>query len=184
MIASAHVAAGVVAGMGGAYLPVSRILRIVAAFSLGILSHVVLDAIPHSDYRMVAPSAIVWVALCETVAIGASAGYLLRHRLIPHWPGYLLAGLAGSNLPDAKFAAIAMLPESIAQSVERYGDAFHSPFHASPMSEPLLGLGIEVACTVVLLAALTTFPRVLARSDADLRDRSQPNRSSSDPRLT
>lgn len=145
--------------MAGAYLPGSRIPKLAAAFSLGVLSHVVLDAIPHSDYRMLARSAIVWVALCESVGIAVAAGYLLRHRLIPHWPGYLLAGLTGASLPDAKFVARLLVSGPMAQRVEYYGDYFHSFFHAEEMAVPLLGLGIEVACTIVLLAVLTTFPR-------------------------
>jgi len=159
MIASAHIAAGTVAGMAGIYSSGNRIRRSATAFSLGILSHVVLDAIPHSDYGILVPSTIPWVALCETVGICAIAGYILRQRLMPNWPGYLLAGLVGSSIPDAKFVARILLPERIAQSIEYYGDSFHSLFHAGPMSVPLLGFGIEVACTLVLLAILTAFPR-------------------------
>lgn len=161
MIASAHVAAGAVAGMAGGYMPGNRILKTAAAFGLGILSHVALDAIPHSDYRFLSPSVIVWVASCETIAIGATIGYLLRGRLIPQWPAYLLAGLVGASLPDAKVAARLLLPGPGAERMEYYGDYFHSFFHAERMAAPLLGLGIEVACTVVLLACLRTFPRTL-----------------------
>jgi len=159
MNASAHISAGLVAGMVGAHSRVRWIWRVATAFSLGLLSHVVFDAIPHSDYRMFPRSTHLWLALCEIAVVGVIAGFIVRRRLIPGWAGCLFAGLVGSALPDAKFAARAILPESIAQSVARYGDAFHSPFHAGRMSEPWLGLGIEIACAVVLLATLTVFPR-------------------------
>jgi|SRR5687768_8414462 len=159
MNASAHVAAGVVAGMVGVHSRGSGIRRVATAFSLGLLSHVVLDAIPHSDYRMLPRSALLWVAMCETAVVGAIAGFIVRRRLKPGWAGCLFAGFLGANLPDAKFPARAVLPDSIARSVERYGDAFHSLFHAGRMSEPWLGLLIEVVFAVVLLATLTAFPR-------------------------
>lgn len=145
--------------MLGTHAKGGRIWRVATAFCLGFLSHVVLDAIPHSDYGMLPRSALLWLALCEIAVVGVIAGFIVRRRLKPGWAGCLLAGFIGAALADAKFPARAVLPENIARSVERYGDSFHNPFHAGTMSEPWLGLVIEVACAVLLLAVLTTFPR-------------------------
>jgi len=145
--------------MVGAYTPANRIWRVAAAFGLGILSHVVLDAIPHSDYRMLSPSNILWVSACETVIACAIVAFLLRRRLPPRWPGLLLAGLAGSSLPDVKFPVRVIAPGSFARSVEHYGDHLHSYFHAADMANPFVGLAIEFTVALALLATLLLFPR-------------------------
>lgn len=145
--------------MTSAYVTRNRIGRIATAFSLGVLSHVVLDAIPHSDYWSLSPSIVPWITLCEAVGICAIAGYVLRQRLTPNWPEYLLAGLVGSVAPDAKFFARSFPSSTIALSVQNYGDHFHGFFHADALSRPLLGTGIEITCTLLLLTILTVFPR-------------------------
>ena len=145
--------------MGGAYAPASRIWRIAAAFGLGILSHVVLDAIPHSDYRMLSPPTIMWVSACETVIACVIVAFLLRQRLPPRWPGYLLAGLAGSSLLDIKFFLRVVAPGDFARSVEHSSDHVHSYFHAADMANPFVGLAIEFTVALVLLATLLLFPR-------------------------
>lgn len=158
MIASAHVAAGFVAGMASAYAARRTPARVAIAFSLGILSHVVMDAIPHSDYAPLDPLVVRWVSMCEIVVTCTVAAFILRRRLTPSWPAYLLPGIAGAVIPDAKFFARMALPKDLAQSVEWYGDYFHSFFHAKPMSRPAIGWAIDIACAIVLLTILTLFP--------------------------
>lgn len=159
MNASAHVAAGIVAGMVATRFPTGTLRRVGAAFSVGVLSHVVLDAIPHSDYRMLARSTVLWVSACEIVGTMAIAAWLLRRRLTPQWQGPLVAGLAGACLPDAKFPARLLLPAEAVQRVETYGDSFHGFFHAGRMANPMIGLGIEIAFAIALLLSLSAFPR-------------------------
>jgi hypothetical protein len=59
VIASAHAAAGAVAALAGLNAAKSRTGRIGVAFALGLLSHVVLDAIPHSDYAPLSRSTVL-----------------------------------------------------------------------------------------------------------------------------
>jgi hypothetical protein len=159
VIAAPHLAAGLVAGMAGAGVRGPVALRAAAAFTIGFLMHVPMDAIPHSDYLMVARSSIPLIVLGEAVATGLVAAFLLRDRLPARWPLYLLAGMSGSALLDAKFFTRLLLPEHVTAVVTRYGDWIHSYFHASDLSQPLIGLAIEAVATVVLLIALTAFPR-------------------------
>jgi hypothetical protein len=159
MIASAHVAAGFVAGMASARITESRAWRVVTAFAVGLMSHVALDSIPHGDYGTLPQSTIAWVVLCEIIGICLIAGFIVRRRLAPHWPEYLAAGLAGAVILDSKFFARLVLPARQAMTVERYGDRIHRLFHAAPMRHPGVGTAIEVATTISLLAILTLFPR-------------------------
>jgi hypothetical protein len=159
MIASAHLAAGFVAGMASARITERRGLRVATAFAVGLMSHVVLDSVPHGDYGTLPHSTVAWVVLCEIVGICVIGGLIVRNRLTPHWPEYLAAGLAGAVILDAKFLARLVLPARQAMTVERYGDRIHHLFHAAPMRHPGVGTAIEVATTIVLLAILTLFPR-------------------------
>jgi hypothetical protein len=159
MFASAHTAAGFAAGMASAYVSEKRIPRVVVAFCLGLLSHVALDAIPHADYFPLAPSTVQWIAIGEVIGIWVIAGFIVRPRLKPGWPWYLLPGLFGAVIPDVKFPARVLLSPHLAMSVARHGDYFHSFFHAAPMRHPLLGWGTEIAATILLLIILGRFPR-------------------------
>ena len=158
MIASAHIAAGFVAGMASAHATKNRFLRVVAAFTLAFGSHFVLDSIPHSDYAGLPRSAIAAVGLLEVVVSFAIGMYILRHRLLPHWPEFLSAGLFGSALPDAKFIVPIFLSDQNARLVEYYGNRLHEGLHAGPAS-PAFGLATELVCTILLLACLFALPR-------------------------
>lgn len=165
MIASAHVVAGLVAGMASARVTDKRIQRIAIAFGFGILSHVVFDAIPHSDYGKLERATVVWITLGEGVGVCLLAAMILRRRVTPHWPEYLFAGLVGSVILDAKFFVRVFLPLNIAASVQRYGDHIHSFFHADRLSHPIVGTAIEIVTTILLLAILSAFPRIPAGGD-------------------
>lgn len=160
MIASAHVAAGAVAGVAGAQLGGKWPWRLAAAFALGLLSHAVLDALPHSDYASLSRSTILWVASLETVGMSAVAGHITRRRLVPHWPWYLLLGVAGATLPDAKFIAPTVFPREIAEPVVWATMSVHSYFHAPDPPSPAFGLVVEVVVTIACLAALVFVPLV------------------------
>lgn len=145
--------------MATTYLSTSVVRKVVVAFGVGVLSHVAMDAIPHSDYRMLPRPMVVWVSACEVVATVAIAALLLRGRFPPRWRGSTVAGFAGACLPDIKFAARVLLPQETVRPVERYGDAFHGFFHAEDLANPMIGLGIEVAFAIALLLLLSAFPR-------------------------
>lgn len=159
MIASAHVASGFVAGMISSRVTSSRTGRVVAAFVFGLLMHVVLDAVPHSDYRQLAPSTVVWVTLAEGIGVCLIAGEILRDRVQAGWPEYLLGGLAGAVILDAKFFARVVLSQHAALTVAKYGDAIHKLFHADPARPPQRGTVVEIATTILLLFSLAMFSR-------------------------
>jgi len=131
--------------------------RFVAAVGLGVLTHVVLDAIPHSDYGSLRRSTILVIVALELVATFTFGWYLLRRRLRPGLRLTLPAALAGAMLPDAKFAGQS-LPAPAASWIRTIGDGFHAPFHAPP-TPPALGLAVEIVCTVVLLSLLSMVAR-------------------------
>jgi hypothetical protein len=154
------VAAGAVAGLAAARLTPNRIGRVATAFALGFLSHVALDAFQHSDYGSLTRTATLGVVLVELVVITAVIGGIVRRRLLRPWPGYMLAGVLGAGIADAKFIAPMILPPDVAWIVMQTTASFHRLFHAPAPSAPLLGLGIEVFWTLVLLVILAAFPRV------------------------
>ena len=151
MIAAAHVMAGLVAGVAALSARTSA-SRVATAFGLGVLSHVVLDAIPHSDYGSLPRSALLTSVAIEIVATLALAWYLLRERRLPGLRYALPAGLAGAMIPDLKFGRY-FLPSPAASWVETVGDRFHAPFHAAPTTVAV-GLTFEILCTLLLFGAL------------------------------
>lgn len=126
--------------------------RLATGFGLGVLSHVVIDAIPHSDYGSLPRSALLISVAIEIVATLALAWYLLRERSLPGLRSALPAGLAGAMIPDLKFARY-FLPAPAASWVQSVGDRFHVPFHAAPTSVAVR-LTFEIICTLLLFCEL------------------------------
>jgi hypothetical protein len=151
VIAAAHVMAGLVAGVAASSARTSG-SRLAAGFGLGVLSHVVLDAIPHSDYGSLPRSALIMSVAIEIVATLGLAWYLLRERRLPGLRSALLGGLAGAMTPDVKFLRYFLPPEAAGWAYD-VGDRFHAPFHARAMSVAV-GLTFEIISTLVLLGAL------------------------------
>ena len=79
------------------------------AFAAGLVSHVMLDVIPHSDYGSLDGWMLLAVVILEIVASIAVGWFVLRPRWSPDYRGPLLAGVVGSTFPDAKFAAAILL---------------------------------------------------------------------------
>jgi hypothetical protein len=163
MIAAAHVMAGIVSGVA-ALSARAGALRVLTAFGLGMLSHVVLDAMPHSDYRSLGPRAVLIIVFFEITATMTIAWFVLRSQRYhaPRVP--LLVGLAGATLPDVKFMQ-PWLPGPVGSWVNRVGEGFHGPFHASP-TPVAVGLFMEIVATVSLIGVLFLLVRRLARSQA------------------
>ena len=126
--------------------------RVGAAVGLGVLSHVVLDAIPHSDYGSLTRSKILAIVLLELVATFTFGWYLLRRRLRPGLRLTLPAALAGAMVPDAKFAS-QWLPQPAASWIHTAADGFHAQFHTAP-TPTAVGLVVEIVCTLLLLSLL------------------------------
>ena len=160
MIASAHVAAGMVIGLASAMRFKSGLGGIAIALSSAVVGHMVLDAIPHSDYHGIPRFTALTIATCEVVAVTAIAFFLVRRRLVSGALGCLAAGLAGSVLPDAKFIAPLLMSADSALRVEHYGNMFHAPFH-STASSPALGMITQVLAAVALLVTFVVLARRL-----------------------
>lgn len=151
MIATAHVTAGIIAGIV-ALRARSNGSRLTTGLALGLISHVILDTIPHSDYGSLSRWAILVVVSLELLMTFALAWYLLRPRRLPGLHMTLPAGLAGGMMPDAKFAG-QWLPAPAAAWMRNVGDRFHAFFHVDP--NPLVvELATEIACTLLLVAGL------------------------------
>ena len=157
MIASAHIAAGALVAMASARVTKNSVLRIILAFAIGVLSHVLLDAIPHSDYRPFVPRTVRWIALGEVFVTTTIAWLIMRRRLSKPWMGYVLAGILGAVLPDAKFFG-RFFGSALPRWMESVGNQFHVGFHASDPASVPLAWAVEIACALIFLGALTRFP--------------------------
>jgi len=163
MIASAHILSGMVCGAMGRRAW-SKTFRMMVAFGAGLVSHVMLDAIPHSDYGSLQGWRLLAVVILEIAASVVAGWFVLRRRWSPGDRGPLLAGVIGSTFPDAKFAAT-ILPAPAADWVQSIGDLFHRGFHAAPTAL-FPGLAAELVTIVVLLFALAFAIRLDPRSIA------------------
>ena len=159
MIAAAHVMAGLVAGVAASSARTGA-SRVASGFGLGVLSHIVLDAIPHSDYGSLPQSALVMSVAIEIVATLGLAWFLLRGRRLPGLRLALPAGVAGAMIPDVKFTRYFLPPEG-ASWVRDIGDSFHAPFHAKSTTVAV-GLTFEIICTLLLFGVLW---RLIRRQD-------------------
>jgi hypothetical protein len=156
MIATAHVTAGMIAGVV-ALRARGDVLRVATAFGLGVLSHVLLDTIPHSDYGQLARWTILIIVSVELLLTFALGWYLLRPLRLRGLHLTLPAGVAGGAIPDAKFAG-QWLPAPAASWVRDVGDRFHSFFHVDP-TPIAVGLAAELTCALILIAGLWAIAR-------------------------
>ena len=162
MIASAHIVSGILCGVVAASARTNA-SRFAVAFALGLVSHVVLDAIPHSDYGQLFGAERMAVVIVEVPVTAALLWLILRSRWRRGFGVSVPAGVAGSVLPDAKFA-FAIFPEPVSSSVERWGNGFHSWFHALP-TPFLVGMATQIASLIVLLVILTLVLRRVPRHE-------------------
>ena len=105
--------------------------------AIGILSHLALDAVPHSEYRLGALGGLV---------LGADlAGGTLAVSKLSGGSEVVLAGALGGVLPDIVRFAEGVLDVKIARRV-------HDPIHTD--SDPPLWAGIATQGLTVAIAAL------------------------------
>lgn len=153
MIASAHLVAGAVAGLCGARMAGEKAGGLAAGFLLGVASHHVLDAIPHSDYSALSVMEIRVVAVLEIILTLAGIYYATRRRLSRGQLNRLFAGAAGGVVMDVKFFQ-PFVPGRHAELVQRVQDVLH-PFHAADPDSRALGLVTELAVLAACGALLT-----------------------------
>ena len=165
MIASAHLAAGLVIGTAASHFMRWRPGSVVASFAAGVLLHLAMDHVPHADYNGIVGSPLRVIVALESIATFAIAFLILRRRVSPGWMAPTIAGLLGSSLPDVKFVAPLLLPDEYARRATDIGERLHYAIHASPTSLAF-GMTTQLVATVVLLAMLAAFPRKMG-SDPD-----------------
>lgn len=165
MNASAHMTAGTVVAMTALHLTRSTTGRVAFAAGFGLLSHVLLDAIPHSDYVFLPRSSFLAVSVVEAIVITAILAPIVRPRLLPGWRWPVVVGVLCAGLLDFKVLAFRMFPFTFARAIERFTDGLHGFFHAAPPPTPYIGLAIELSCTIAMLSLLTRFPRTASRAD-------------------
>jgi hypothetical protein len=142
MIASLHVATGAAIGIAAARTIRPRALQVFVAIVVGIGGHLLMDAIPHSDYGFLPMSIVAWVGLGEAfVAIGVVALLARRKLGVGEWLP-VSAGVAASMAPDVKFAVRVFVPQ-YEEAVTRVTDAVHG-LHATRPLHIWLAFGGEV----------------------------------------
>jgi len=162
MIATAHVTAAMIASVAALSVRGTG-LRFATALTIGVLSHIALDLIPHSDYRSLSKWTILTIISLELVGTFVLGWYLLRSRRLPGLRATLPAGLAGAVIPDMKFASY-FLPEPAASWALHAGERFHEGRHVGP-SPLAVGLSAEIACTLLLIGALWLMVRRYPRDE-------------------
>lgn len=158
MIASAHLVAGVVIGAAGATWLRWKPGRIIATFGLGVLMHLLMDAIPHADYNGLLGPRLVAIVAVESLLILAISFILLRDRVQPGWWPSIAAGVIGSTVPDSKFFAPLLVPGRYGPLVSDAGERLHESIHAAPTSFGV-GMTTQISALVLLLLILRMFPR-------------------------
>ena len=130
----------------------------VAAFAMGVLVHLAMDYIPHTDYNDLGGRLLVAIVFLESLVASILMFFIVRDRISRDWIPSIVAGLIGSSLPDAKFFAPLVLPTEYAHTVSEWGERLHYAIHAPPTSFGF-GMATQLTAVVVLLAALASFPR-------------------------
>lgn len=166
MNASAHMAAGTVVAMTSLHLTRSTARRVALAAGTGLLSHVLLDSIPHSDYVFLPRDSFLVVSIVEAMIITAILAPIVRPRLMTGWRWPLVVGVIAAGLPDMKVLLARLLPTERAAAIAQFTDGIHDHFHAPPPSSPYIGLAIEVSCTIAMLWLLTRFPRTAGTTES------------------
>jgi|GEM_PF-3967958 len=158
MIASAHVAAGALAGViGGRVSSAGAVPSTAIAILLGLASHMLMDAIPHSEYMFISLNYAVRVAIVEAIIACGVAWLVLRRRagrelLLP-----VATGIAAAMLPDLQFVSqVTALPA--ATELSSAGDIFHV-LHASTKAPPVAGALGELALAALLFYGASKFAR-------------------------
>jgi hypothetical protein len=157
MLASAHVAAGALAGVIATRASSTRAISVGIAILLGLGSHVVMDAIPHSEYLFMSLDRAVHVAIVEAIIAGGIVWFVLHGRagrasILP-----VAAGIIAAMLPDLQFASrLTALPA--ATELSNAGDIFHI-LHAKTKAPPIAGAIREVILAAILLFAAAKLAR-------------------------
>ena len=132
MIASLHVATGAAIGIAAARNLRPRALQLLVAVVVGVCGHLLMDAIPHSDYAFLPDAIVPWVGLGEAfIAIGVVALLSRRQLGAGEWIP-VAAGVVASMAPDVKFVVRVVAPQYEA-AVTRVTDAVHGLHATKPL---------------------------------------------------
>lgn len=162
MIASAHIAAGVVIGLVATRFMEWRPGRVLAALPAGVLVHLAIDFVPHADYNDIVGRPLLAIVGVELMVTGAILFVLLRHRAPVGWFPPVASGVVGSALPDVKFFAPLVMPPDVAAHATELGERLHHAIHA-PRPPFVVGTATQVVGTLLLLLFLAAFPGTRSR---------------------
>jgi hypothetical protein len=153
--------------MAASHASGSTARRVLIAVALGVVSHIIMDAIPHADYGFLPRRRIPPIVLAETAVVFALAAVVLRRRLTKQWLWFIGGGLFGSAAPDSRFG-LDVLGREMKYEVLFATYWFHSFFHAGPVVF-WIGMSTQVTAALACMACLFAFPRVSVET-ADSRD--------------
>ncbi|MDQ8165276.1 MAG: hypothetical protein P3A28_05910 [Gemmatimonadota bacterium] len=156
MIASAHVAAGALVGVIATRAwSAGTAVCIAIAILLGLGSHMVMDAIPHSEYMFMSLDHAVQVAIVEAILACGIVWLVLRRRVGRESILPVVAGIVAAMLPDLQFVSqVTALPA--ATELSNAGDVFHI-LHANTKAPPNAGAIGELALAALLLFVAARF---------------------------
>ena len=145
MIATAHLIAG--AGCGRFVKEkiqgLGIIRQIILVLVLGVISHLVLDAISHEEYPKGLESYLTVIVFIELVSVSL---LVFSKRNSNRLNFLVFIGMSGAAIPDLmKFASRVIN----AQWLVNLGDRIHI-FHATPHSLPEVGLGWQLVTSLVI----------------------------------
>lgn len=144
---------GAVAGVLSTRWVRRPVAGLAAAFALGLISHIPMDAIPHSDYAGLSRATMVALVLSEIVIAGGLVAWMLRRGRRASDLPRSAAGVIGACLPDFKFGAELLLPPQLARQAAQLAERVHF-FHARAPESRFVALMVEVVLTLVLFVWL------------------------------
>ena len=159
MIASTHLTAGAAVGvLSYRFLFKSNsISGMAGALVLGIISHLVLDMIPHSDDELYRPSGwpnfLPLMLSAELLFSFLAIFWCGVSESLPYQNGYLLAGMVGGALPDVPHVLMESLKVDwrILQTADRFNSFFHTSWHAGSFWQGLLPQLVILALSLAVL---------------------------------
>ena len=148
----------------------------ITAFIAGFLSHFILDAIPHWDYKILSAYANPDMALSKKSAmadkyfmldllrtgsdafIGLSVVFLIWYPAFSAEWRILLLGAIGGMFPDFLQFVYARFPHQPMTAIQRFHNFIHADYRLD--DKPVLGIFLQIVtmiCVVILVKYLIKF---------------------------
>ena len=160
MTASTHLVAGAAAGVLGYrfILKSNSIYGLIGALTVGIVSHLLLDMIPHADEYIYRPGGSkAWLPLILSVEMALS--FILIYLCGMDGPNldyqnrYLLAGMIGGALLDIPHVLMDILKVDwkFLQAADKINSFFHTSLHPGSLWQGIVPQIIILALSLTVL---------------------------------